>query len=228
MNLVKHQEYFDPIDIHDAVHIIGVGATGSHVAELLARLGFINIHIYDFDVVEDVNIANQMYYDNNIGKPKTTATADHILSINPAIELKVHGEYIKQPLAGYVFICADSIEVRRNIVQNNLYNYNIKAAFDFRIRLSDAQHYAADWKCEKQKKSLLDSMDFTEEEAAEQTPVGVCGTTLSIIPTIKIIVSAGVANLINFIKEGILKSVILIDAFQFTMDAMGTNKKEEL
>ena len=62
MNLSKSLEYFDPInDLEGAIHIIGIGAMGSRVAELLVRLGIQRIHIWDFDTVEDKNITNQLY-----------------------------------------------------------------------------------------------------------------------------------------------------------------------
>ena len=62
MNLSKSLEYFDPLNtVKGAIHVIGIGAMGSRVAELLARLGIKKIHIWDMDVVEDKNIANQAY-----------------------------------------------------------------------------------------------------------------------------------------------------------------------
>ena len=38
MNLVKSQDYFDPIKVTNRCHIIGCGSVGSTVAELLIRL----------------------------------------------------------------------------------------------------------------------------------------------------------------------------------------------
>ena len=62
MNLSKSLEYFDPLNqVDGAIHIIGVGAMGSRVAELLARLGIRKIHVWDMDTVEDKNITNQAY-----------------------------------------------------------------------------------------------------------------------------------------------------------------------
>lgn len=226
MNLEKHLDFFDPGTVKKPIHIIGVGAIGSHIAELLVRIGLQNIILYDFDCVEDKNITNQMFITNQIGKPKVEAVAEMLVSINPNIAktLKLETEgYDKQKLTGYVFICVDTIEVRQKIVDANMYNQDIIAMFDFRMRLTDAQYYAADWQSYKQKKSLRASMDFTQAEADEATPINACGGTLAIIPTIKTITSLGVANFINYIQEGILTSTILIDAFTFDITAMGNN-----
>ena len=74
MNLSKSLEFFNPInDVQGAIHIIGIGAMGSRVAELLARLGTPTLHIWDMDIVEDKNIANQVYLHHQIGMKKTDA-----------------------------------------------------------------------------------------------------------------------------------------------------------
>ena len=62
-------------------------------------------------------------------------------------------------------------------------------------------------------------MAFTHEEAKEATSVNACGTTLNIIPTVRVIVSYGLANFINFVKTGEIKTMVLIDAFHYMLDA---------
>ena len=222
MNLNKHSAYFNPVsDVTKPVHIIGCGAIGSHLAELLARLGVDNIHLYDFDTVEQKNIANQMFTEEDVGRMKATAVANMCENINPAIKIEIHeGRADKNTrLSGYVFLAVDNIDVRREIVEANQYNRTILAMFDFRMRLTDAQHYAADWSNRDMIQNLLNTMQFTTEEAKAETPVNACGGTLSIIPTIKVITSLGISNFINFIKKNEIKKLILIDAFDYTIDA---------
>lgn len=219
MNVIKHLEYFNPMDVKDPVHIIGLGAIGSHIAELLTRLGIQNFHLYDFDTVTDYNLANQMFIFSDIGEAKTTAIANMIHSINPDARITVHDKgWQGNPLTGYVFICVDNIDIRKQICNYCRCNPNVKAVFDFRMRLSDAQHYAAAGN-PKDIGALLNTMNFTQEEANAATPVSACGSTLSVIPTIKVITSLGIANFINFIKGQPLKKMILIDAFDFEVCA---------
>ena len=66
---------------------------------------------------------------------------------------------------------------------------------------------------------LGNNQSITQEEAEAATPVSACGSTLSVIPTIKVITSLGVANFINFVKGQPLKKMILIDAFDFEVTA---------
>lgn len=209
---------FNPDTVDTSIHIIGCGAIGSHLAELLARLGVDNIHLYDFDTVEAKNIANQMFFHKHINKLKVLATAEIIQMINPNAKVEVHPEgYIGQRLRGYVFLAVDDIELRLQICKDQEYNSYIKAVFDFRMRLTDAQHYAADWRDRKQVLNLMKTMDFTHAEAEQATPINACGSTLSIIPTVKIITSTGIANWINFVKTDKLYQTILIDAFEHSI-----------
>lgn len=217
MDLTKHLEFFNPISIQDSIHIIGVGAIGSNLAETLARLGLTNIHLYDFDVVNKHNVANQIYFNDQIDKPKTECIAETMRRINPDIDITIHdkGWTTGARLTGYVFLAVDDIEIRKQIVKENKYNTLIKAMFDFRMGLEDAQHYACDWSNVKNIDNFYASMDFTHEEAKEATPVSACGTTLSVISTIKIIISSGISNFINFVKGEKLKTMIIANAFKF-------------
>lgn len=221
MNLNKCEEYFSPMMLNGApIHIIGCGAIGSTVAELLARLGITDFVLWDFDEVAPHNIANQMFFESQIGSPKTKAVQSNLQAINGNVNVTLKNiPYKDQNLTGYVFLCVDSIDIRRQIVETNKNNPNIKAVFDFRMRLVDAQHYAAPWDSEKEKKILLDSMQFSHNEALAETPVSACGVTLSVAPTVRMICSLGVANFMNYIRTGTIKRLILIDAFEFILDA---------
>jgi len=222
MDLSKHLEFFDPTKV-GSIHIIGCGAIGSTLAETLARAGVQSMHLYDFDVVTPHNITNQMYREADIGKAKVVVLDKILQEINPEIDNVLHpkGYDLEKPprLSGYVFLCVDNIDLRRQITEQCLPNNAIKAVFDFRMRLTDAQHYAADWSNAKMQQVLLDSMQFTSEEAKAATPINACGSTLSIAPTVRIIVSMGVANFMNFVNGKPIKKLILIDAFNFTVDA---------
>jgi len=224
MNLNKHREFFDPDTFDKDIHIIGCGAIGSTIAEQLARLGIKRLHLYDLDIVSEHNITNQMYYQAHIGLPKLKALEEILLAINPEIELHLHtngwqsGDYLND----YVILAVDSIEIRKQIVNENQFNPDIIAMFDTRMRLTDAQHFAAKWTPEG-KQHLLSTMNFTSEEAAKSTPVSACGTTLSVTPTVRLICSLAVTNLLNTIMHNHIAKTILVDAFKMTIDAFDDN-----
>ena len=213
MNLAKSFEFFNPDSCPERINIIGCGSVGSTVAELLARFGLTNVNLYDFDVVEEHNLANQMFTTKNLYKPKLEGVYDRWVEINPeaAKTIKLYGDgWTGQKLSGYVFLCVDNIELRKKIVEENKYNMNIKAMFDFRTALTSAQHYAADWSKQDDINALLDTMDFTHEEAEKNVPVSACKVALCVMPTVWSVAMAGVVNFVNFVKgEGIQRAMIL-------------------
>lgn len=223
MNLSKSYEFFKPEDLTARVHIIGCGAIGSTIAENLVRFGITKITLYDFDKVEPHNIANQMFTSEDIGKTKVEAVAEYLAKINPDVtkDLKlVSNGWQGQKLSGHVFLAVDNIDLRREIAMACKDNSFVKGFYDFRMRLTDAQHYAADWSDKKAVEAFINSMDFTHDEAKESTPVSACNITLSVCPTVRTICSLGVANFINFVKERKIKKMIMIDAFDFYVIAL--------
>ena len=224
MNIAKSYDFFQPETCTGRIHIIGCGAVGSTVAENLVRFGLTKITLYDFDTVDSHNIANQMYKGTDIGKTKVEALSEYLREINPDIgdDLRVEPDgYTNQPLAGYVILCVDNIDLRRAIATKQKSNPYIKAMFDFRIRMTDAQHYAADWANPKMVDAFLRSMEFTHEEAKAATPVSACNIELSVVTSVRTIVAAGVQNLIEFIRSGgeRIKKLVLIDMDKFAIEA---------
>ena len=215
MNLNKHLEFFNPTEVSEEIHIIGCGAIGSTIAEMLTRLGFTTLNLYDFDTVSDHNITNQMFRMKDIGDLKVNALSEILTEINPELKINIFkegwNEYTR--LTGIVFIAVDSIELRKEIVENLKYNKAIRYVTDCRMALTDAQCYAADWEDETAIERLYSSMQFTSEEAKAATPVSACGTTLSVTPTVRTVVSLCVSNLINFLKDNTYKQMIIVDSF---------------
>lgn len=222
MDLNKSLEFFDPTKVRKTCHVIGCGSIGSNVAELLARYGIENITLWDFDIVEPHNLANQIYTTEDIGKEKTLALAEKLYAINPDLKntLEIKGAFANQPLTGFVFMCVDSVEVRKQIMESQKYNMIIEAIFDFRTTLLEGQCYMARWNNEKEKDSLLTSLNFTSEEAAANTPVSACGFELSVAPVVRMTAELGIANFTNLINEAPTKHLIICQPYSFFLDAM--------
>ena len=194
MDLSKSYEFFQPEKDQARIHIVGCGSVGSTVAENLARCGVTKMTLWDFDKVEPHNIVNQMFDQNDVGKLKVEALKDILTDINPEIsdqiEIKPEGWQGKL-MSGYIFLCVDSIELRREIVEKHFDSPYVKA----------------------------DSMQFSHDEAKDETPVSACGVTLGVATTVRLISALGVNNYINFVKGNGIKKLILMDGFQFDLMA---------
>lgn len=72
------------------VCIIGIGALGSRVSELLARSG-VNLILIDRDVIEESNLQRQNLFDlKDVGKPKAEAAERKLKQINNEIRITSH------------------------------------------------------------------------------------------------------------------------------------------
>ena len=213
MNINKFYEFFQPETVKERIHIVGCGAVGSTIAELLVRMGLTKFTLYDFDTVESHNIANQMFRHIDIGKKKTEALAEMMKEINPEVDIRMVDRYDGQRLNGYVFMAVDKIAIRQQIVKANEGNVYVKAMFDVRIRLTDAQAYAARWNEYKDVQNLLNSMNFTDEEADAETPTTACNMTLSVAPTVRMICNIAVVNFLNLVQGKDFKRIMLLNAF---------------
>lgn len=221
MDLSKSYDFFQPDKDDARIHIVGCGSVGSTIAENLARCGVTKMTLWDFDTVEPRNICNQMFRQQDVGRLKVEALKDILMDINPDVadelELKPDG-WKGKLMSGYVFLCVDNIELRREIVEKHMDSPYVKAMFDVRTMLTGAQHYAADWSDYKMKQDLLKSMQFSHEEAAEETPVSACGVVLGIVTTVRLICGMCVNNFIRFVKGDGLWKFVQIDGFTGILD----------
>lgn len=222
MDLSKSYDFFQPDKDDARIHIVGCGSVGSTIAENLARCGVTKITLWDFDKVEDHNIVNQMFRQQDVGKLKVDALKDILMDINPemkdTVETKPEGWQGKL-MSGYVFLCVDNIELRKEIVKRHMDTPYVKAMFDVRTLLTGAQHYAAAWDDFKMKQNFLESMNFSHEEAAAETPVSACGVTLGVATTVRLISALAVNNYIKCIKGEGLWKFVQIDGFTGLLDA---------
>lgn len=217
MDIKKHIDFFNPAKITNdklEIHIIGVGAVGSHIALQLAKLGVPTVHLWDFDNVDEHNITNQVYTSLDIGKPKVNALKSHLLDNNPNMKVYAHNmKYNKQPIKGIVFLAVDSIKTRKRIAEDNFYNNFIKLVIDGRIGLERGQVFTTIWDNDNDKTNYINLCDFKDSET--DAVVSACGTQLSVSPSVMLTAAYAVAQLINYVNKQSIKQTIQFDAFSF-------------
>ena len=73
------------------VLVVGCGALGCGVADLLARAGVGTIRLVDRDIVEQTNLQRQVLYcqaDADASRPKALAAAERLRAVNPTIDIE--------------------------------------------------------------------------------------------------------------------------------------------
>ena len=69
------------------VGIIGLGGLGSNAAMMLVRAGVRSLVLADFDRVEPSNLNRQLFFSDQVGRPKPDALAETLTRIEPTLEL---------------------------------------------------------------------------------------------------------------------------------------------
>ena len=181
ISALRHLPVFDPMYFNQQnlpIHIIGCGAIGSKVAVELAKLGVKDIHLWDNDIVEPHNIANQAFLHEHIKLQKIVACMDLIFKISN-IKANLHSEYYtgQIPLSGFIFLCPDSIDARKQIWINNIkLKFNVRLLIDARMNVFDGRLYFIEPNIIQQIKLYEQGTAYTSAEAN----VSPCGSPVSV------------------------------------------------
>jgi hypothetical protein len=184
---------------HTYIEVVGVGATGSWVTLLLAKMGFQNIRVWDPDVVSAHNIPNQLYSPRQIDKLKVTSLQSMVNTLTgvkiTAVKKKFTG---KEPALGHVaFILVDSMEQRRLIWKNLQSRANPHILLESRMGLTQAEIYRIASPLERQQYQ-------TTLEIADNDPRmerSACGSTMSAAPTAMSVASNLVWMLLDYLND---------------------------
>ena len=125
-------------------HILGCGAIGSSAATQICRMGGEKFHLYDYDQVESVNIGVSQFNHDDIGKNKVDALKEHLLSINPNINVQVEHAlfeyYSYQGENDIAILGFDSMKSRLDAVETLCKFKNAKPKYIIDGRMG-AEHY---------------------------------------------------------------------------------------
>jgi len=192
----RHLSVFSPEAFgNKRVDVIGCGATGSRITLSLVKLGIKNIHCWDFDKVEEHNIANQIYFNGAIGLPKVEALEIEADGITPHEE-KVDGS---QQLGEIVFLLTDTMSSRKEIWEGIKFQPNLRLLIETRMGADNGRIYTVNPKDMNHHKKWEDTL-YSDEEAETSA----CGTSISVGPTAEIISGLAVWQLLRWfsIEQG--------------------------
>lgn len=180
LNPVRHMQVFEPSNFGDRqIDLVGVGAVGSKMALEVAKLGVRNIHLWDFDVVEDHNLPNQMFSLSHVGKPKVKACAN-VIKRDTGTKAKEHNGKIEPgdcPAFGdVVFLQTDSMTTRKLIWEESIrLNFRTRLMIETRIGTYSGRVYAVDPQNPDHVRAYEQTL-YTDEEALPSE----CGTKTTI------------------------------------------------
>ena len=130
--------------------VVGLGGIGSWLALLLSRFKVRELRCKDMDKVEEINLAGQLYKNDDIGLFKTEAICDTIRNFNISRPL-IYGdnrEFTSDSVIdfGYnIFLALDSIAARRTVYNKwkcNIASYKPTILIDGRLTADKWQIFA--------------------------------------------------------------------------------------
>ena len=158
------------------VAIVGVGAIGSHLAEILCKLGVRKITLIDPDEVDTVNLSVQGFYESEVGRLKTGAVTMRLRAINHSVQVTQKCEEYRPELieAGSVlFSCVDSIKVRRQMFRDYR-EHDWPIFFDGRMSAESLQVYCVERDAEamaRYRESLFPSHEAHRESCTARATI---------------------------------------------------------
>jgi molybdopterin/thiamine biosynthesis adenylyltransferase len=179
------------------IHIIGVGATGSWLTLMLAKMGIKNITVWDFDVVESHNLPNQAFEMVHVGVNKARALRDIVnRQTGNVITMKEEKVTGATRLTGVVFVLTDTMKSREYIFKALKFKPAVKLVIETRMSGEGGYVYTFNplttKEVEKYEKTL-----YSDEEAETSA----CGTSVSIVSTAINIASQAVWRFINYAND---------------------------
>lgn len=198
----RHLSVFSPHAFgKKRVDIVGAGATGSRIVLSLAKLGVENIHVWDFDKVEEHNIANQIYGLTHIGKLKVKALADTIRKLTGTV-ITTHNERVdgSKQFGEIVFLLTDTMKSRKEIWDKGLkFKLHTKTLIETRMGADSGRVYTLN----PSKPTHIKEWEATLCSDNE-TEVSACGASVSVGPTAETIAGLAVWQMIRWfaIEQG--------------------------
>lgn len=160
-----------PFDVLDTpITIIGAGAVGGWTTLGLAKMGFNNITVIDFDDIAIENMNSQLYGPNDIGNPKVRALEafTYVLSGTKITGIRDHYGEQQTVYPGVVISAVDSMQVRRAIWDEHQGRaLNTKAIIDPRMGAETALLYVMDPMSVKDDESYRKTL-YTDDDAVQE------------------------------------------------------------
>jgi hypothetical protein len=166
-HLIRQWEILNPTQTDTrTITIVGAGATGSWTALMLAKMGYKNIIVYDYDTVDIENMNCQFYPYSAIGKPKVEALKELVKQFTN-IDIKVINAKFDYKFTDITVCCADSMEVRKNMFTLSELDANSNHLIDSRM----ASEYATIYSLPTHNKKLRDAYSntlYADSEAVQE------------------------------------------------------------
>lgn len=222
-HLTRQLDILPPDKTTTPITIIGAGAIGSFVTLSLAKMGFDDITVYDFDSIEVENMNCQFFRFSDIGKKKVEALKDLVkdftrIEINGIDNVFSSTTKLKY---GIVIAAVDKMSVRADIFSACIAHSGVTHFIDPRMSSETALMYTVEPQNERGKKFYKASWYSDDEASADRcTAKSTMYTVLAISSQVCANVKAIVTG--NKICKSINWDIGRFDYLSYMEDGSGT------
>ncbi len=152
---LRQLDIADPSQFKDKpITVIGAGGIGAATVIALAKTGFENITVYDFDTVEEHNLPNQLLplwvgNQDTLAWKKTTALFHLVHDLAGITITNKHEKFVDQPLGEIVISAVDSLDARRAIWEQVQESMDTLFLIDGRMAITSMDIYCVDMMSEE-------------------------------------------------------------------------------
>jgi hypothetical protein len=167
---LRQLDVADPSKFKDKpVTVIGAGGIGAATVVALAKTGFENITVYDFDTIEEHNLPNQLLPiwvgdQDTMEWGKATALFHLVHDLADIAITPVNERYTDQPLGEIVISAVDSLDARRSIWTQVQGSMDTLFFLDGRMAITSMDLYAIDMMSEEAVARYTESLTGNAEE----------------------------------------------------------------
>jgi len=194
--------------------IVGCGAGGSFTALTLTKLGVGKLVLYDMDVVEPQNIANQFFRLSDLGKNKALITKEICEAYKTNNQhIEAHPErFVNQPVkTDIVLALTDTIEARQDVFKQAVASSKCLLYIDARMLANDWQIYTVNTKDYEQ--VLTFWKDYLEDLRNQRQPCTASAIIYNVLGEVSHIVNT-VKRFVNEEPYRLLHAYNYIDNYQ--------------
>lgn len=114
-HLTRQLDILPPEHLDTPITVVGAGAIGSMLVWGLAKSGFRQMSVYDFDKIDVENMSCSLYRPKDIGRPKVDALAEIVREFADVKIYEFNERFTKNmnPESGIVVAAVDSMTARK-------------------------------------------------------------------------------------------------------------------
>lgn len=185
VNFLRHAGWVGPEDLNQTLNIIGVGATGSNIGLLAAKMGFHKFRVWDQDIVEAHNLPNQAYDVGHVGGLKVDAFKDVLTRFNPAITVEVNPKFFlaadAADVEGPVILTVDTMKARKEIGEALTLKMSVPLIMETRVGFDYAEVYRLNPMDPEEMDTWVGMLKRDEDIPAGPCNLVICSTLVGLV-----------------------------------------------